>query len=122
MGNTYKRKRITNLGDLDREEAKLRKKAKQIEQDWAEMLDPQQLAINLLMKFVESKITGKTASKKSKPTNAPQKENEEKTNQPSQKSPVLKMAKVAGISLLAWFIIKKIWKNKATGRKTNVSS
>jgi len=56
---TYKRKRISNLDDLDREEARLRKKTKKIEKEWVELLNPQQLAIDFALGFVTNKVMGK---------------------------------------------------------------
>lgn len=118
MGNNYKRKRISNLDNLDLEEAKIKKKLKKIEQEWAEILDPQQLAIGFLTNFISKKIAGKKTSNQRKNTNLSQKENlaservvfsqEGKT----KKSGLKKFLKIAGLSVVAIFIVRKIVQHK----------
>jgi len=116
MAKTYTRKRIKSLDDLDREEKRLRKKAKRIEEDWAEILDPKQLAISFLTQFL-----GRKLSKRREPKPAEQsgkkfaygKFREEPAKilvaRVKEKKPFIKKAaKVIGISFATLFILRKV--------------
>lgn len=58
MVKKYTRKRIGNLDDLDREQEKIRNRSKAIENDFLDMLKPQQLAINFIGNLIQRKIKG----------------------------------------------------------------
>lgn len=107
---TYKRRKITNLDDLDKEEARLRKKSKQIEKEWVELLDPQQWAIDLALGFATNKIMGNKSPLKfitslfsSKKKKAENKRNntDQTTTGKVKKNKIGKILKGAGIALAA---------------------
>jgi len=109
MNTIYKRKRISNLDDLDKEEARLRKKAKKIEKEWVEMLNPQQLAIDFALGFLTNKITGKASplkfvtslfSSKSKVEKGGSNSNSE-IKVKKKKGKAMKIVKGIGIALVA---------------------
>lgn len=112
---TYKRRKIANLDDLDKEEARLRKKAKQIEKEWVALLDPQQWAIDLALGFATNKIMGNKSplnfitslfsSKKKKTENKRNNADHAATGK-GKKSRIGKILKGAGIALMAMQAVK----------------
>ena len=105
MANTYKRKRISSLHDLDREESKLRKKAKAIEEEWAEMLNPQQLAVSFLTDLIGKKIRNKVAKTVSSKEETPAATSSKKGK---KKSSLKKTVRIIGLSIVVSFAVKKI--------------
>ncbi len=122
MAKPYKRKRITSLDALDREEAKLRKKSKQIEQEWEEILDPQQLAINFLTSFIGRKLANRKSTKKEPVVVQKTKQvannlasiPQNKTKQ--KKSGFKKAAKTIGIAVAVFFVVKKIMQMRSQNK------
>jgi len=116
MANYYKRKRISNLADLDLEEAKIKKKLRRIEQEWVEILDPQQLAIGFLTRF----ITGRLRRKKEKNTAEAtiKVKGASAVPEPKKSSGFRKALKVTGVAVLAAIVIKKILKRRTRTKVT----
>jgi hypothetical protein len=111
MGTVYKRKKITNLDDLDREEARLRKKTKKIEKEWAELLDPKQLAIDFALSFATGKILGKASPLKSVTSFFSSKKKNTEKNIVGDKKKKNKMGKIIkgiGVGLIAIQAIRLI--------------
>lgn len=110
MANTYKRKRIINLDDLDREQARLRKKTNNIEHEWADMLDPQQLAVTFLSNYFGKKLKNKwsnattSVKRKKEATTIATDEKKEK----KRKSSFKKGIKLIGISIVISFALRKL--------------
>lgn len=71
MVKNYKRRRVRSLDDLELEQLRLRKKLNHIEQDWLNILNPQQLALNWAMNLVSNKLLNNTNSAKSSKSAAP---------------------------------------------------
>jgi hypothetical protein len=58
MAKKYTRKQLGSLNALDKEQARIRNKSKEIELDFLSTLNPQQLAMSLLGNVLSRKIKG----------------------------------------------------------------
>jgi hypothetical protein len=131
MSTVYKRKRISSLEDLDKEEARLRKKTKKIEKEWVQLLDPQQLAIDFALGFVTNKVMGKSSPLKFIPSlfsskKKINKENKESTSTTgkSKKGKAGKIIKGVGISFIAIQAVKMLisYRRKQNIKKESLQS
>ncbi|MFT4061800.1 MAG: hypothetical protein QM642_05510 [Edaphocola sp.] len=74
MNKIYQRKQVSSLEQLDREQERIRRKIRNIEDDWASAIDPQQIAVSFLSGWVRGKLNKRTAANnvKNTPTANPQ--------------------------------------------------
>ncbi|KAA5536792.1 hypothetical protein F0919_03730 [Taibaiella lutea] len=128
MSTVYKRKRISSLDDLDKEEARLRKKAKKIEKEWVQILDPQQLAIDFALGFFTNKVMGKGSPLKFIPSlfsskkKANKEDRESSTKEKNKKSKAGKIIKGVGIALIAIQAVRMLvsYKKKQNKKKESL--
>lgn len=64
MAKKYTRKQLGSLKALDKEQARIRNKSKEIELDFLSALNPQQLAMSLLGNVLSRKIKGGVSKEK----------------------------------------------------------
>jgi hypothetical protein len=103
MAKKYTRKQLGSLDQLDLEQERIRNKSRKIEDDFVQVLNPQQLVITFLGNFLSRKIAG---NKKDKTYTAGIKSDSKNTKgkiDSIRKHPLFKpLLKKVGISFLKW--------------------
>lgn len=119
MSKNYNRKRINSLKGLDREQANIKRRTKQIEEEWLQLLDPQQLVINLATSFITNKLTGKKKKEESKPLSFSKEDGKTFFTKkgPSKKTLKSVAKKVTGAIVIGLLIRQglKLFQNKQNG-------
>lgn len=131
MAKKYTRKKIHSMDELDLEQERIKYKARRIEDDWLDILNPQQLAIGLLGKILTRKAKAKSSIGSSilpsKSMSGIIRDTKQKAVAVTAKTPqpaALKIAKKVGISFVRWqlfnlgfFLAKKAYKTIKEKRK-----
>lgn len=101
MSNTYQRRSIHNLDEMNTEQERIQSKVRQIEDDILGIFSPGNLAVHAASMLLGSRLTGKQTTRRNKTGNAP---TGIKTWSPGPKTKnkLIDFSKRVGISFLKW--------------------